>query len=270
MNAVVSNTYEHEPERNFILVAPTKPRKEVSIEINDLLQVQIPDDADSLSLSSRVDDIVGGRVHIAWPTEQGIRAPLREDQTLTISFVRNDAIYAITGIVERMWRTPLAQLSLLMVGPPRRIQRRQFFRVKTILPVEFVGEYPSFDRENPKTIAITTHTYEISGSGLAIRHRSSIPPGMLLECKLNVASEGARMKILCKVVHSSSVKALAQERLYHVGMFFVSIRESDRTRIVRHVFKVERSRSASGTERQDAPAVGDMRISRCNQQGSTA
>jgi c-di-GMP-binding flagellar brake protein YcgR len=262
MGDLVSDTYGLEPECNFSIVPRTKARKEATLEINDLLQVQFPDEPNSLSLRSRVDDLVGDKVHIAWPTERGIRAPIRKDQTLTISFVRDDAVYAFTGIVEHMWRAPLAQLSLLVIGPPRRIQRRQFFRVKSLLPVEFYGEYPSFDDVDAdrKIIAIETHTYEISGSGLAIRNGTSIPAGTLLECRLHLAPENARMKILCKVVHSSSVRAPARESLYHVGMFFVSIRESDRTRIVRHVFTVERSRSASGTESSDAPAIGKMRV----------
>jgi len=251
MNALVSNTYELEPERKFSIVPPAKVSKEVNLEINDLLQVQIPDDPNSLSLSSRVDDIVEGKVHIAWPTEHGIRAPIHKDQTLTISFARNDAIYALTGIVDAKWRAPLAQLSLLLVGSPRRIQRRQFFRVKSLISAEFFGEYPNPDKEDPKpkAIALTTHTSDISGSGLAIRCRSSIPSGTLLECKLNLTTEKAKVKILCKVVHSSNVQALARENLYHVGMYFVSIRESDRTRIVRHVFNVERSRNAPVAER---------------------
>jgi len=267
MNSLVSSTYELNPERNFSIVLPSQPGKEVALEINDLLQVQIPNEPDSLSLRSRVDDIVEGNLRIAWPTEQGIRASIRKDQTLTISFVRNDAIYAITGIVEAMWRTPLAQLSLLVIGPPRRIQRRQFFRVKSLLPAEFFGEYPSpnSDDREPKTVALTTHSYEISGSGIAIRNRSSIPAGTLLECKLNLASEGARIKILCKVVHSSSVRGPAQENLYHVGMFFLSIRESDRTRIVRHVFNVERSRSASPTARPEPPASNKIHALRGNE-----
>ncbi len=254
MNVVDSDSYEIGPARGLRVLASAKPPKEVRIEVNDLLQVQLPDDPASLSLRSRVDDISGDRVFIAWPTDLGIRVPIHKHQTLTLCFTRDDAVYAFTGIVEHMWRTPLAQLSLLVIGPPQRIQRRQFFRVKSILPVEFFGELPGVDRDDPapKIIAIQTHTHEISGSGLAIRHRCSIPAGTLLDTKLAVASENSKMKILCKVVHASQICAQTDSSLYHVGMFFLSIREADRTRIVRHVFRVERNRTVAAERTETA------------------
>lgn len=255
MNAAASESYEVGPKHKLRIVVPAEARRDIAIGINDLLQVQFPDDPKALSLSSRVDDIVGNRIHIAWPTDRGIRVPLHEQQTLTISFVRDDAVYAFTGIIEQLWRAPLAQLSLLMVGSPQRIQRRQFFRVKSLLPVEFFGELPKAndDDPSPMIIAFKTHTFEISGSGLAIRHSSSIPSGTLLECRLILADENARLKILCKVVHSSRVGSPAQTSLHHIGMYFLSIREADRTRIVRHVFRVERGRGFAESGDREAP-----------------
>ncbi len=258
MSAAAPESYEVNPVRKLRILVPAEARRDITIAVNDLLQVQIPDDPNALSLFSRVDDIAGDRVHIAWPTDRGIRVPIHEQQTLTISFARDDAIYAFTGIVEQLWRAPFAQLSLIMVGSPQRIQRRQFFRVKSILPVEFFGELPKIDENDPapRIIAIKSHTFEISGSGLAIRHTSSIPSGSLLDCRLTLAAENARMKILCKVVHSSSVGAPAETNLYHIGMFFIAIREADRTRIVRHVFRVERNHGTAGSGERETTASG--------------
>jgi len=266
MKAEAANSYEVGPNLSSGDGTSERARKEVVIEVNDILQVQFPNDPNSFSLRSRVDDIVGDRVYIAWPTDKGIRVPIHKQQTLTISFARDDAVYAFTGIVEHTWRRPLAQLSLLVIGPPQRIQRRQFFRVKCLLPVEFLGEQPSLDEDDsaPKIIALKTHTYEISGSGLAIRHSSSIPSGTMLDCKLSLAPENAKMKILCRVVHSSRINAHTQTGRYHVGMFFISIRDADRTRIVRHVFRVERSRNHPAPE-PVAPVIGKMRVPRVNE-----
>ncbi len=255
MSSKASDSPAANPNHRLRILLTAEARKDVTIAINDLLQVQFPDDPALLSLASRVDDIVGDRIHIAWPTDRGIRVPIHAQQLLTISFARDDAIYAFTGIVERMWREPLAQLSVLMVGPPQRIQRRQFFRVKSLLPVEFFGELPSTDKNDPapKIIAFRTQTYEISGSGLAVRHPSNIPAGTLLECKLVIATENAKMKILCKIVHSTRISVTSESNLYHVGMYFLSIREADRTRIVRHVFGVERNQSVAAAEEKEAP-----------------
>ncbi len=249
MNTGAPDSYEVSHELDAGAEVQPKLRRGVYLAVNDLIQMQIPDDPNSFSFRSRIDDIVRGRLHIAWPTDRGVRVPIRKQQTLTLTFARDDAIYAMTGIVEQLWRAPLAQLSVFAIGPPQRIQRRQFFRVKSLLPVELMGEVPSLDDSDraPKVVAVKTHTFEISGSGLAIRHRSSIPPGTLLECKLTLPLESAKMKILCKVVHSSRVTPMTESPLYHVGMYFLSMREADRTHIVRHVFGVERSHGPTAT-----------------------
>lgn len=240
-SSAVSETYEVNSNPSHGMLVLAKARKDPALEINDLLQIQIPDDSNSLSYRSRVDDIVWGRIQIAWPTDRGVYVPIHRNQTLTISFVRDDAVYAFSGIVEEMTREPLAQLSIATLGAPDRIQRRQFFRVKSFLPVEFLGEQLNFDDQDlaPNVIALKTQTYEISGSGMAIRHNCSIPAGTLLDCRLTLAAERTRLKILCKVVHSSRIGANTDASLYHIGMFFLSIKEADRTRIVRHVFRVE-------------------------------
>jgi c-di-GMP-binding flagellar brake protein YcgR len=217
--------------------------KELALEVNDLLQIQIPDDPNSLSYRSRVDDIVQGRLLIPWPTDRGVPIPIHQNQTLTISFVRDDAVYTFSGIVEERKREPLALLWMRPAGPPERIQRRHFFRVKSVLQVEFLGEQASYDEADAASrfISIKSQTFDISGSGLSIRHGSSIAAGTLLDCKLALPDDHAIIKILCKVAHSERISASSEPPLYHIGMFYLSIKDADRTRVVRHVFKVEQA-----------------------------
>jgi c-di-GMP-binding flagellar brake protein YcgR len=217
--------------------------KEIAAEINDLLQIQIPDDPNSLSYRSRVDNITRGKLVIPWPTDRGVPIPIHQNQTLTASFVRDDAVYTFSGIVEDRRREPIAQLWVRPAGTPQRIQRRHFFRVKSSLPVEFLGQQQSFDDESaaPKVISIKSQTFDISGSGLSIRHHNSVPAGTLLDCKLLLPVDKSVIKILCKVAHSERLTASTEDPLYHIGMFYLSIKDADRTRIVRHVFKVEQA-----------------------------
>lgn len=214
---------------------------EIAVEVNDLLQIQIPDDPNSLSYKSRVDNIVQGRLVVPWPTDSGIPIPIHQNQTLTISFVRDDAVYTFSGIVENRKRKPAAQLWLWPAGQPERIQRRHFFRVKSALPVELLGQQQSLDDDNsaPKVLSVRGLTYDLSGSGLSIRHDVSIAAGTLLDCKLVLSLDKSPIKILCKVAHSERISANNEAPLYHIGMFYLSIKDPDRTRIVRHVIKVE-------------------------------
>ncbi len=216
---------------------------QIAAEINDLLQIQIPDDPNSLSYKSRVDDIVLGKLLVPWPTDGGVPIPIHQNQTLTVSFVRDDAVYTFSGIVEDRKKEPAAQLWLRPAGPPERIQRRHFFRVKSALPVELLGQQQSLDEDDAttKVLSLKALTYDISGSGLSIRHKDSVPAGTLVDCKLVLPEEKSIIKILCKVAHSERISSATEEPLYHIGMFYLSIKDPDRTRIVRHVFKVEQA-----------------------------
>ncbi len=217
--------------------------KQIAAEVNDLLQIQVPDDPNSLSYRSRVNDIVQGRLLVPWPTDGGVPIPIHQNQTLTISFVRDDAVYTFSGIVEDRKREPSALLWVRPAGAPERIQRRHFFRVKSTLPLELLGQQQSLEREDaaPRSISIKAQTFDISGSGLSIRHRDSVPAGTLLDCKLMLPEDRSAIKILCKVAHSERISSSTEEPLYHIGMFYLSIKDADRTRIVRHVFKVEQA-----------------------------
>jgi len=213
--------------------------KETAVDVNDLLQIKFPDDPQALSCQSRVDDIVREKILIAWPTEHGVFVPIRQNQILTISFVRDDAVYTFTAIVEEADRIPFPRLAVRAAGPCERIQRRQFFRAKLVAPVEFIGQVASSNpgESAPKAISFKAHTYDLSGSGLSIRQKASIPTGTVLEAKLTLPGEQSSIKVLCKVVHCSNLNASTEESLYHLGMHFLSIKEHDRTLIVRHVFR---------------------------------
>jgi c-di-GMP-binding flagellar brake protein YcgR len=215
--------------------------KPISADINDLLQIKFPDDPDSPSSASRVDDIVDERLLIAWPTEGGVLVPVHQNQSLTISFVRDDAIYTFTGIVEDMRRIPINQVTIRPASSCERIQRRQFFRAKIVLSVDFVMQdgLGGQGDSKPRAQAFKAFTYDISGSGLAIRQKAAVPSGSLLEAKFHLPGEQNEIKVLCQVVHCTNLSAASEEKLHHFGMHFLAISEANRTRIVRHVFKAQ-------------------------------
>jgi c-di-GMP-binding flagellar brake protein YcgR len=218
--------------------------KKHAVEVNDLVSIQVPNNINSLAYKSRIDDITeDGALLVAWPTDNGVPLPIQQNQTLTISYVRDDAAYTFSGIVEDRIREPIAQIWMRPVGLPERIQRRHFFRVKTALPIELISQQkPDATDSIPQNSVLKWQTYDISGSGLSIRHRDPIPDGALLDCKLRLPSEKIAIKMLCRVVHSERISASSEEALYHIGMLYLSVNDHDRTRIVRHVFKVEQAR----------------------------
>jgi c-di-GMP-binding flagellar brake protein YcgR len=215
----------------------------VAPQINDLLQVKVLDDPNSLTYHSRIDDLVSGKVVMSWPTERGIRVPIHLKQELSLTFLREDAVYSFKVVVEDRNQQPIPQLRVRPLTIPERTQRRQFFRVRTALPVELTGTVPdgTAGAGAGNVLHIVTTSYDLSGSGVSIRHGFSIPTGTLLQLKLTLPGEDAVVKALAKVVCSESIALGGDKIVHHVGMYFLSIAEAQRSRLVRHVFRVQQT-----------------------------
>jgi c-di-GMP-binding flagellar brake protein YcgR len=214
--------------------------KETTVAVNDLLQVKVTDDPNSLTYRSRVEDVGGGIIIMSWPTDGGGLIPVRVGQPLSLSFVREDAAYSFEGLVQDREKEPIPYLKIRPLGPPLRVQRRQFFRVKVAIDVEITPiVVPDVTGKLARSGVVRTFTYDISGSGFAIRSESTWPAGALFDAKLMLPGDEVPIKLLAKVVNVEPLVGADKRPKFHVGMFFVTLAESDRNRIVRHLFKVQ-------------------------------
>ncbi len=206
--------------------------------VNELLQVQIPDGTDPLTYFSRINDVSGAKLVIAWPTNKGIRLLTHGDQMLAFSLVRDGTPYTFTGLVDDVHPEPLPQITIIISSTVTRVQRRQNFRIKCLVPVEIVGSI----KENPRkdettTLVIRTTTFDLSASGMAIRYPKRIPVGTLLESKLALPDKGPPMKIPCRVVYSENFSESKTQ--YRTGIHYLAISEWERARIVRYVYRMQ-------------------------------
>src|SRR3990172_13097024 len=86
------------------------------LAINELLQVKVPNDANSTNYYSRVNNVADGRILIAWPTSRGIRLAARVDQFLELSFVREGIPYAFSGLIDESTLEPLPQIWIILTS----------------------------------------------------------------------------------------------------------------------------------------------------------
>jgi c-di-GMP-binding flagellar brake protein YcgR len=208
------------------------------ITINDLLQVRIADDNNSATYYSRINDIVDGKLRIAWPTNGGIRMMLHPDQILDFSFIREGVPYAFTGLIDEASLEPQPQIIIIMSSAVMHVQRRQSFRIRCLLPLEIIGSVmESPQDEAASAIFIRTTTYDISASGLAIRHSKRIPEGSLIEIKLRLPDDKPTIKAPCRVIYSEEFAETS--KLYHTGLQYLTLSEAERARIVRFVYRVQ-------------------------------
>ncbi len=206
--------------------------------INEPLQVQIAEDTNPATYSSRINDISEGRLVIAWPTNGGIRLLVHRDQMLDFAFVRDGTAYSFTGLVDETHSEPLPQITVILSSAVMRVQRRQNFRIKCLIPVEIVGSIKENVRDETTTpLDIRTTTYDLSASGIAIRYPKRIPEGTLLEIKLGLPDNGPAIKAPCRVIYSENLTENVTQ--YRTGIHYLAITECERARIVRYVYRTQ-------------------------------
>jgi c-di-GMP-binding flagellar brake protein YcgR len=206
------------------------------IEVNELLQVKIPGDKEAHF--SRVNNILENEIVIAWPTIRGIRMPLRVNQDIELSFMRNATPYAFTGSIVTADLGPLPQITVRSNLEVKKVERREHFRVKCLMPVQITGSIPDGSESGlMKPIYIQSVTFDLSAGGLSIRHATRIPENTLIEVKLKLSDSGPEITIPARVTFSGSVPSSAA--LYHIGIYFLAISEWEQARIIRCLYRIQ-------------------------------
>jgi c-di-GMP-binding flagellar brake protein YcgR len=219
------------PETNFAI-------KNVPLEVNDLVQVAVVEGSSTRAYSSRVEDSAGQTVSIAWPTDSGTRIPFHASEELFLTYQRKDAIYGVKVVVEQTIHSPIPVLVVRPISETQRIQRREFVRVATMIAVELVGKVdPAAGQE---ATVIKANTIDLSGGGFSVHHQSPLPEGTVFETKLSLPG-GPPLKLLAKIVRNERRVDVHQNRIVRIGLMFLSIPESARSRIVRYVFEAQTS-----------------------------
>jgi c-di-GMP-binding flagellar brake protein YcgR len=222
----------NEPNHNFLNELKTH------ININDILQVRIMDDPNPATYHSRIDDIAEGKLLIAWPTNGGIRLILHEDQILDFYFVRDGTPHMFSGLVDTTRLEPMPQIAVILSSPVSRVQRRQNFRIKCLIPVEIIGSV----REDPRSdsssvLKVKTVSNDLSASGVSIRLAKRIPEGTSVDIKLSLPDNKPPINIPCSVIYSEY--QTENQILYRTGIRYLALSESERARIVRYVYRTQ-------------------------------
>ena len=206
--------------------------------VNELLQVRLPDDENPGNYRSRIDDIVEKKLLVTWPTEKGVYLPLHVDQMLNFSVVRDSNAYAFSGLVDTVAQEPKPVVSIIVSSPVERIQRRQDFRVKCLIPLEVVAT-PAETSVGLQAAALTmkTATYDLSASGISLRTAKLIPEGTLPDIKIALPDGGPTIETTCKVVHCFAPPENPNK--FHIGIKFQKIEENNKARIVRFIYRTQ-------------------------------
>jgi c-di-GMP-binding flagellar brake protein YcgR len=213
------------------------------VQVNDRLQVMIKgtDEQVPTTYFSRVENI-GDSFVIAWPTQGGTRAPIRDGTVLAVSFGTEDTIYTFDARILKRIQVPFPALVLATQGAVRRVQRREYVRVPAGVEVFLVARVV---RVRPgsggkaDTNFITTRTVDLSGGGFGIHYPASLNVGDLYDVRLTIPGFAGGLAMTAKVVRSELTGNPMSQMFYDVGFAFLQIGEPVRRQIVSFVFRFQ-------------------------------
>jgi c-di-GMP-binding flagellar brake protein YcgR len=211
---------------------------DISLAINELLQVHLQDDPNPSTYRSRIENIIDDKMLITWPTFGGIRMLVHADQMLNFSLAWEGNAYSFTGLVDSTLSEPLPQVVIIISSDIFRVQRRQNVRIKSLVSIELSGEIRgASDSDASVPFFVKTTAFTISAGGISIRISKGIPDGTLLEAKIILPDQEPIIKVPCRVVYSEPVPN--NPDLHLNGIQFLAITEKERSRIVRHIYRTQ-------------------------------
>lgn len=223
---------------------------EIPLHIKDRLQITIKgtDEEVPTTYHSRVENMSDGDIVIRWPTSRSIRAPVHDNDVLSMSFTKGTEVYSIDSRILKRALYPIPQIVIRCEGPIRKTQRRDYVRVPAMvnihLSARLVTANPN-DDERTNAYVVTTRTIDISGGGFNIHHAAPLQLGSLYNVKLTIPTLEKPLVLMAKVVRMEPAVNRMKETYYDVGFAFIQIDESIRRQIIKYVFRFQQTTLAA-------------------------
>ena len=210
--------------------------------VNEILRAKLSDDPNSDSYYCRIENTAEKMLTVTWPTDdKGIHLPVHPDQILNFYIVREGNAYSFSGMVENVVSEPLPVVTVIISSAIERIQRRQDFRVKCLVPLEVDATLPeNSDKGQQTALHLQTNAYDLSASGVSMRTKKLLPDGTFPEIKLSLPDGGPPIKVSCRVAHSFAPPENPNK--FHIGTQFLNIEENNKARIVRFIYNLQLKR----------------------------
>ncbi len=210
------------------------------LKVNQPIQIELPGD-EVTYYRSIVEAIFIDRFTVTSPTKAAAVIPLAPGTIVTIIFTDNTAIYTFTTEVISQNRKPPATLLLGKPIEMKRIQRRNFVRLDTRLPISL----NKFNKNlHPGKELFSGTAFDISGGGMMFGCNTPLECGDVLEATINLNRQ-ITVKTLGRVVRVMHNPPKSREK-YSVGFEFRVIEEPVRDKIIRFIFNQQRELRKKG------------------------
>ncbi len=215
-------------------------KKKVIVKLGEKVQIKVGQAWYSTIVERLEDESV---FFISPPLAKLTRVRLEVGQTYTINTISDRGLYEFDVCVLEMdlsEKIPMAKLEI--TSEPRRNQRRNAFRIDTIVDVN-VREPEDADKPDQPVKAYQTHTLNISESGMLFVAKKSYPEGMLFSCDIMLNKFG--MDKIIEDVKAEVVWAKypdADGLLYQIGVDFKEIPKKDKRDLTKFIMLSQRTK----------------------------
>lgn len=232
------------------------------IELKSIYQVRLTTTDPKTYISQVLDILDEYRMNIAVPIEGGHLVPLEIGSRYEMSFLTTSGIYMCKCEVKnRLKQNNLYFLAVEVISELKKDQRRQYFRLEKIIPMQFrvisemerkltlFIEKKAYKDDREKRIATEkldelakagndpATIVNVSGGGLKFNASKNISKDTFL-CVEFTMEDGTEVKAESRIIGVS--KILNKNNLYEYRVEFTKIPKEVRERIVRYVFSEER------------------------------
>jgi c-di-GMP-binding flagellar brake protein YcgR len=206
------------------------------LKVGDNITIQY---RDYESYNTMIQEIKkNGEIATIAPFEIKDLLALKPKCTVRISYAKADAQYEFDALVLKRYRSKgVPYLDFLPISEHRRIQRRQFYRLKITLDA-YVRTQDTVNAVNTNEW-IKMHTVDLSGEGVQLKSFAPVPDRTLLECMICL-DENNVIQTNGEVLE---VFEVSDELMpYRHRIHFYDIDNTRRDQIIRFIFEQQQQR----------------------------
>jgi len=198
------------------------------LKIGTKLEIRIEDqNEDEEVYITQLEDFKEDYLLISIPIKKGNLMFIKNGEKIKISFLHKNNYYYFCGEVLYKILVNIPLMIVRKTGDIKKIQRRDFYRFKTLIEVRI--------KYNEETIDGIGK--DISGSGMLLALRQNIKKGVLLDLELNLKEFGV-IRLKGQVIRVTVKKDDVYP--YEVGIKFIEIPEDLRELIIKYIFCEQR------------------------------
>lgn len=205
--------------------------------VGDKVQVKIIDKENSYSYASKIANIENDDIiEILFPMYKSNTLYILNGERLELIINKQDAVLKFLGVVLDKNYKSIPVLKLKITSEPKRVQRRNFYRLKIVKPIRYrvISQIDGNEEITEFDEGIVT---DISEGGIMFYARKEMDINNLLEFEISLESETI-MKLSGVIVRKQYNKE--KSHLYEYGVKFKDLGNVNSNVLTKFIFQEQR------------------------------